>query len=1074
MRHIIRAQVMLCMAICCFIKPASAQNHYQARLLDRLTREPVAGAMVKLKASGQNVTSNANGSFRFPNLLTTDTLLIQSTGYETLVLPLNTRLTEYLLQPVFGVSAVTVQTGYQSLPKERVTGSFAQVNKELLSRRISTGIIDRLDGVTSGILFNKGTADEALTIHGRSTLDRTGGQADPLIILDNFPYEGNIGNINPNDVESVTVLKDAAAASIWGARSGNGVIVITTKRSRFNQPLRVNFQSSITTGGRPDLYYSRHYLASADYIDIERNLFDRGYYNALLNNTTTRTAVTPVVELLAQRRSGMISEDQLTAQLNTLQGRDLRDQFSRHLYQSTLQQQYALQLSGGGGAHHYQLSAGYDQNREALISNGYRRFTLQAQQVVRVSAKLEVSTSLYYTAATTESPNPYSYRSSATGYLSGTQLYPYAQLSGEDGNAVATIRDYRPNYLDSAEALGFLPWRFRMLEDVSQLQQQSRTNGLILRAGLSYKFSNALNAELQFQQEVQDESGRMLYGAGSYYARNTINRYSQYNAATKTFTYPVPVGGILVLSQARLVAQNLRGQLNYQSQWGDLHHFSGIGGFEIRQRTLTGFDRIAYGYDEFYGIGTGNLNYQSGFPLNPQGNLTIPAPSASTSETLNRYVSFFANAAYRFRQRYTLTVSGRTDGANLFGVRTNERITPLWSAGAAWEIQKEKWLPASLFSDLKLRATYGFNGNAVNANSLLTASFRTSSFTGLPTANLGSAPNPQLRWEKVNIINIGLDAASRNRRISGTIEWYQKSGTDLIQDAVLAPSTGFTSFSGNGAATRTRGIDLTLAINVVSQANGLRYDIHGLLSTVSDQVRSIDKQYLATDLVKTNGDLIAAVGKPLFSIWSYPWAGLDPATGDPMGIVGGKASKNYAQIISSASPDSLVFHGSARPTIFGSLRQELSYRKWTLSVNITFKGGYYFRRRSLPLNLADLVGGLQHQDYGLRWKQPGDEQFTQVPSVVYPANTQRNEFYMASDVLVEKGDHIRLQDIRLTYRAGGFSTGSSIQVFGYLNNVGILWRANQKGIDPDRIDYLPSSSNLPPPVSLAVGIQYQF
>src|SRR5690606_9805413 len=189
-----------------------------------------------------------------------------------------------------------VSTGYQTIPKERATGSFVFVDSALLNRAVSTDIISRLKGVVPSLLFDERAGGEPkLSIRGRSTIY---ANADPLIVVDNFPYEGDIRNINPNDVESVSILRDAAAASIWGVRAGNGVIVITTKKGKAGQPLQVSVNGNVTVGEKPDPYYLPR-ISSADQVDVEEFLYQHGYYKSNLSNTTTYPVIPPAVEILA-------------------------------------------------------------------------------------------------------------------------------------------------------------------------------------------------------------------------------------------------------------------------------------------------------------------------------------------------------------------------------------------------------------------------------------------------------------------------------------------------------------------------------------------------------------------------------------------------------------------------------------------------------------------------------------------------------------------------------------------------------------------------------------------------------
>lgn len=1056
MRCYIRVQALLCL----YLLPIFSFTQtilYRGEVLDATTQQPIVSATVQLKKTGRSLFTDSDGFFQLNQYFTGDTLLISAEGYGNIRVPFNPNITRFFLISNKGESSVTVYTGYQSIPKERSTGSFTIVDQQLINRRISTNILERLDGVAPGILFNKNLGEEPFNIRGRSTLEA--GASAPLIVLDNFPFEGDISGINPNDIESITLLKDAAAASIWGSRAANGVVVITTKKARFNQRPQIVFSQNLSIGRKPNLWYTRNYLDAASYIQAERFLFDQGYYNSSINSTTNRPALSPVVELLQQHRAGSLSTDALQSALANLGNRDLRQSFLDALYRPEIQQQYTLQMRGGSPTHHYQLSVGYDKNLEKLISNQRERLTLQSSTTIKINPKLEFTGSLYFISNIQQQPNPFGFRSQATYYTTNSQLYPYADLTQP------LIKDYRSTYIDSVSQLGFLPWQFHMLDEISQTSQQDRYRNLLTKGGLRYKFSKRFQAELQYQQEYQVNTGQRIQGMASYAARNLVNRYSIRNA-NGSFTYQVPKGGILDQSQSVLNSQNLRGQVSYQDQWSDDHVVNAIIGFEIRQRKTEGYSRTVYGFNEQYGIGATNLNYQNTLPVNPFGNAQIPASGSTLNEITNRFVSYYLNAGYVFRKKYSLNLSARSDGANLFGVRTNEKISPLWSIGTGWQITSDP--------SLKFRATYGFNGNAVNANSLLTARFLTSAITGLPIAQLASAPNPLLRWEKVQTINLGLDFSTFKGRLSGSLEWYQKRAMDLLQNASLPTSTGFSSFSGNGASTRTQGFELSFKAEVLKRKWDLV--VYGNLQTLQDKVISFERNYLANDLVRTNGNLVAKPGKPLFGIWSYPWAGVDGTNGDPLGFYNGQRSNQYINIIANASPDSLIFHGSARPTFWGNLRPELSYKRWGLSVNVVWKAGYYFRRNSVSLNYQDLVLVRQHQDFYQRWQKPGDELVSSVPSLIYPSNQPRSDFYAASSVLVEKGDHIRLQDMRLDYSfpSLGNRIPASLNLFLYLNNIGILWRANRQGIDPDVNDSFQGIEQIPAIRTISLGFQLQF
>lgn len=1064
-----RVQAILCL---CLIQTIafSQTSIYNGQVLNAQTKEPIPMVTVQLKSTKQVTISDTLGRFTFKQIKASDTLQFRAEGYSNLTIAFHPNLKQFFLIPAYGESDVTVQTGYQSIPRERATGSFAVLNNELVNRRVSSNILDRLEGVTPGVLFGKNSGEDRINIRGRSTLEALNNQAAPLIVLDNFPYEGDLNSINPNDVETITVLKDAAAASIWGSRSANGVIVITTKKGKFNQPLQIEFNQNFTITDAPNLKYSRNYASSKDYIETEQFLFNQGYYNTTLNNNTTRTPVTPVVELLNLRRLNRISQDELDQQLATLSKYDLRDEFSKHIYRSEKRQQYSLQLRGGSEKHSYIFSLGYDKNIERLIANQNNRFTLQTQQLIKIAPKLELNTSVYFLNSINEQPNTSFYRSSTLNYFSSNGLYPYAKLADEAGNPLNTIKDYRSNYLDSVEALGFQPWRYSLLNDIANTKQKTDIRNLIARIGLKYKINNKFNLDLQYQQEYQTTQTRLLRNANTYAARNLVNRFSVRNS-NGAFTYPVPPGGILDQSQSTMNSQNLRGQINYQETINTDHSINAIAGFEIRQRNTTGFSRTVLGYDEQYGIGRSNLNYQNSLPIHPIGNLLIPSNSNLETGLINRFISFYTNAGYQYKRKYLLNISARTDGANLFGVKTNEKIVPLWSTGIGWDISKESFYQIDWMPFLKLRATYGFNGNAVNANSLLTATYFTSGTTGLPTAIVSSPPNPFLRWEKVKTINLAIDFSTRNNRISGTIEWYSKKGQDLLQNQELPTYTGFRTLRANGAETITKGIEAQINAKVLTSK--LKWNINFLVNTLHDRVVTFDNKFLPTQLVRAGGgNLVAQVGKPLFSVWSYRFAGIDPSNGDPIGILNGEESKNYTAILANTNPDSLQFHGSGRPTFYGAIRQDFSYKNFSLSLNMTYKAGYFFRTNSIGLNYTDLITNRHHVDFPNRWQKPGDEKISNIPSVVYPVNIPRANFYNTSSELVERGDHIRLQDIRVAYSLDTRNSRiAQLEFYGYINNVGILWKANKKGLDPDANDNSFGSDNIPPMRSYTIGLK---
>ena len=1038
--------------------------------------DPVVGATVFIKGTSKGTNTDEYGSFSLKEIPDDATIAITSVGYYDTTFNVAGRKSIYVQVRVkltqLDQAVVTISTGYQQIPKERLTGSFVQINNELYNRRISSDVLTKLDGISSGVYFNGSgsflNSDYTLprtirqpdpnnkvgiTIRGQSTLSNLISK-DPLIVLDNFPYEGDINNFDPNIVESITILKDAAAASIWGARAGNGVIVITTKKGKFNQKMKIDFNSNITAGAKPDLFKDRNFLSSSNYIDVEDTLFLKGFFNSDLANTTNFPVLSPVVEILSNQRNGLISSSDTRTQIDALRNLDIRNDYKKYIYQSSTNQQYAINLHGGGQNFSYNVAASYNALNSTLMKNDYNKININSLGIFVPVKNLEVTSGFVYSQVNLKADNSFPW-----GPLNGISIggnkyfniYPYTQFSDSKGKNLPLMKNYRPIYIDSVQNLGFLNWTYIPLDELNLADNTTKQNDVILNVGVKYKFNSSINAEVKFQNETQTSVNRIYYSPQSYYARNLVNQFSQYDFSTQAITYPVPLGGVLQLTPSGLVSNNLRIQANYNSNFSIRHIITAIAGAEARQIKGTIYYRTSYGYNDTYGTSNNNLDFYDYFLTNPNGSGYIPAPNGDYTTTTNRFVSYYVNVAYAFNDRYTISVSGRKDGSNIFGVKINDRITPLWSAGFVWNLSKERFYQVIWLPTLKFRGTYGYSGNVYNGSAFLTGYYGTAYPTGLPTFTVSSAPNPELRWEKIRNINIGLDFTIKNNIISGTLEYYEKNGKDLIQPAPLATSTGFNTYTANDASTRTRGFDISIITKNVNRK--VKWTTNFLLSTIHDKVLKYDVPQTAGSIQKS---AVSLLGKPLYGVFSYRWAGIDPSNGDPQGFLRKSVSKNYAAIINNFSPDSLVFNGSARPTVFGSLRNTISYHGFSFSFNIVYKMGYVFRRPSTSLNYSQIIFQGANSDFIKRWQKPGDEKTSSVPSVVYPANAKRNIFYQYSEILVEKGDQIRLQDISISYDFKPAKNIEYMQVYTYINNLGIIWRENKKGIDPDAVYALPT------------------
>ncbi|PUV24408.1 SusC/RagA family TonB-linked outer membrane protein [Sphingobacterium athyrii] len=1010
----------------------------------------LAGATIQVKGSNFVTNSDNSGNFELPIEYSGSELQITFLGYAPLAISAKNidRITLTTNSNVIDEVSV-VASGYQSIPKERATGSFSKVDNETFNRQVSTDVISRLKGIAPSILFDERSGSPKLTIRGQATIF---GNDQPLIVVDNFPYEGDINNINPNDIEDIDILKDAAAASIWGVRAGNGVIVIKTKKGRTDQPMNIGFTSNVTIGLKPDLNYIPQ-IKPTDFIDIEKMLFEKGFYNTIISNTAANRPYSPVISILNDQKNGILTEQQATNQIDALRNNNLRDDMSKYLYRNSIKQQYALNFNGGTNKYTYYFSAGFDKNQNSEKGSGFSRISLNSNQVFRPIEKLEISAGLAYNQNNQSTSNVISMLSN----MGQEQMYPYARLVDDNGSPAVVTKDHSNVLKTKAIMDGLLNWDFVPLDELQYQNNKTKQTEMRTNAAIKYTIIPTLSAEARFQYESQKGKGRNYYDKDSYYMRNQINLYSTF--IDNILIRNIPLGGILDNTNTELNALSGRFQLNYDQKWNK-HQINAIAGFEVRETTANSISNRLYGFDPSIGSSliVDNLTQ---FQLYGKGITESITLLNDYSETLDRMRSYYVNAAYNYDLRYVLSGSARIDQSNLFGVRTNQKSVPLWSLGGKWNINKETFYNIDWLPELSFRSTYGYSGNVDRKLTAFTTAMTSMNYTNnLPVAYLLNPPNKNLRWEKNMMWNIAIDFAMKGNRLSGNIEYFNRKGTDLIGNGAIDPTTGFSSYRGNVANMEGRGLDIELnSINI--KTNNFTWLTNIIFSYAKDKVTKYQRPVAISNFLNDNSlyrnptTYTPVVGKSLFSLYSYPWAGLDPETGQPRGYLEGQPSTEYTKITASLALDpatNLIFNGNALPPYFGAFRNTFKCVGVELSFNITYRFGYYFRRSSIMYTTL-YNNYASHGDYYQRWQTPGDEMKTNVPSMIYPVSSVTDQYYRNSETLITKGEHIRLQDIRLSYSFNETFLKklkvTNLQAFALANNLGILWKSNKMKLDPD-------------------------
>ncbi|SIS86543.1 SusC/RagA family TonB-linked outer membrane protein [Belliella pelovolcani] len=1034
----------------------------KGKIISNSDQTSLPGASIRVKNTTLGVISGNDGEFAIRLPQGEHTLEISFIGFQTLSKSVKIPQKEELIFEMeaddFNLETFEIiSTGYQQIPKERATGSFVQIDNELLDRRISTNILDRLEDVTPGLIFNRvGPSNDPISIRGRSTLF---ANTMPLIVIDNFPYDGPLESINPNDVESITVLKDAAASSIWGARAGNGVIVITTKKAAEGK-VKVSFNANTTIIEQSDLFY-RPQMPIADFIEIERMLFSQNFYNNNINSPS-QPRLSPVVETLLAQRNGGIGAEEVERRLNEFKQQDFRRDLLNNYYSHSVNQQYALNVSGGSAYHKFIVAGGYDRNFSGIQGNNSDRYTLNIRNDWSLlNNKLKLDAAIYISnnsvKTTTQTPSGFA----------------YDRLTDDFGNPVGIATVYNERLLNSGTDLGLLDWRHIPLDEIGMQDFKTESNDYRINLNGAYQLLPGLNAEIQYQYWSNSTQNRNHSPIELFSTRNLINQFTQVEDNGQ-LTRPIPIGGILNLSNAQSYSNTARAILRYNKQIAEKHEINAIGGYEIKEGQSETNANVFFGYDDnvAQSIRTDNVTLFRNF-VNPGSRSAIPNVTVPHRGMVDRFLSYYANASYEIDRTYILSFSARKDQSNLFGVESNMRGVPLWSIGGAWLISNNSFYNVDFLPYLKLRATYGYNGNIdrslsafttvqfINGNPLLPGELR---------ANIVNPPNPELRWERIKITNLALDFETKNGRLSGSFEAYRKDGLDLIGLTPFPSATGRSTVRGNFADTRTNGFDFELTSKNITRSN-FSWSTVFMHSHLSDRVTNYEMRSSVVNYINSSsGAIVPLEGKPLLAIYSYEWGGLDPQNGTPRGVLDGEPSTNYSAIMAAATPENIIFHGSARPTHFGALRNNFSYKSFSLSFNISYRLGYFYRRQSVDYNSL-LSGVIGHGDFVNRWQEPGDELRTNIPALPAVRNIQRDAFFQRSAALVEPGDHIRFQDIRLSYNMKKETFQRlpfrHVELYSYVNNIGIIWKKTDDILDPD-------FPNMRPLRSIAAGLRINF
>jgi TonB-linked SusC/RagA family outer membrane protein len=1060
-----------------FIDKAKAFFNLPGKITGKVTDSigtPLIGASVKLDKTNYQTVTNTNGEFNFDAVPAGKyKIIITYIGYQKLEQdiqinagPVTINLT---LHPSFDrLNEVTVSTGYQDIPEERATGAFGKITSKDIERRQSSDILESIEGSTAGLLVNVGSPDQSLiknrdnfSIRGVSTINSV---TTPLIVLDGFPTELDLVNINPADVESITVLKDAAAASIWGIRAANGVLVITTKKGKFNSAPQVSYSSTFTFTGSPRLSYLP-LLNSAGMLSLEKELVDKGIlpeqqnpFSSLPNVYTTGS------QLALDLKNGAISQQQYNQQVASLSSINVDGQYQKYLLQSPFSQQHNIAISGGSATSRNYFSASYASENPNAKSDFDDRITVNFSNETRISSKLTFTAQSFVTILNQKTDGIG--LSALEPDRNANTLSPYDQLVSANG--VSNNFSYRStaHALDSLQNAGFQNWKYNYIDEMANADNTENSLAYRLTTGLNYQILPAIGVDVKYMIEKSYDKTQDNYSPDTYYARNLINSYTDIN----THVNGVPVGGVLNQTDADQNNYNLRAQINLNPNLGRDSRLYAIVGAELRQTVSSGGGDVSYGYDDRLLTAT-PVDYVTKYNTT-SGNFSVPYGQTFTN-LVDKYASAFANFTYSYKARYDFSGSFRKDNSNLFGSANDGTNVPLYSLGGKWHLKDETFLASTdWISELNLRATYGYNGNINKTNSpylIIATSPSVNPINSGPYASVVNPANPELSPERVKTINIGTDFTLFKGRLSGSVDAYWRKSLDLLGQVAINPTYGFTSLEANKLEMAGRGIDIELHGYEIKTQN-FQWSSSINFSYNTNKVTKTFFQQNTLDYYTNPANPIQ--GQTLGTIYTYRFAGLNNQ-GDAM-IYNGAGQKIYADDYTLNENDlgAIEKKGVTSPPYFGSFGNTFAYKNFELYTLITFKAGYQFIRPTIGNVFNDPRD--VNADWANRWEKPGDELTTDVPSID-PLHEDYTR-YEESNLFVENASYIRLRDVTLTYKIPvsalkwGFVKTLDVSITG--KNLA-LWTANKYGIDPD---YIPTTSatSLPPSKSLIFGIRANF
>lgn len=950
------------------------------RVVDEYDRG-LAGATVSVVGGRQNAVADSKGDFVI-NLSAGDKIRVSFLTMipQEIEVRSDKRIKVRLQSYDINIGEVVV-TGFSQTTTRRTTGSVAVVDGSKLKDQPLFNVDKLLQGKVAGVDVKSlsGRPGESAQVRIRGTNTIT-GNAEPLWVVDGVPlqkdipqisssqiktgdftaiFSGGLAGINANDIESVTVLKDASAAAIYGSRAAGGVIVVTTKRGQAGR-MQTSYSNYFSVNTKPQRMM--HLMTSPEKLAWEQTLWERFSKDGFENNTHY-----PTIGLVGAVRAGKgdyagltpVEQDQVLAEAASH-----TTNWFEELFRHSLSQNHYLSLSGGNERNRYFVSGGYGTNNGLVQKTTHERYNLSAKIDITPNDRLQIAlnTDLSAQKSTSPSANQDLFR---YAYFAN----PYERPYNDDGSYRADRTFYSlKEYNGGGYDIYTPPNGYNILREINETSNINDNYSGTVTANVGYKFTNLLRfsgiASYSYTNNQSDNiNGRYTRAAYSdrlYFDSNTDRTYGSITQTTSNNS-----------------SYLLRGQFEVGNFLSGKHSISTLVGSEIRSQKAKSVFSKRYGYDEV----TGNSSMP--VPQKPIGSDMVDYNGYISYATMvdglsgqvrseDAFASFYFSTDYNFDRKYTLSLTARTDGSNNFG--SKQQFNPAWSVGVMWNVDQENFFASlkPIVNRFSLKAATGYTGN-VNRQVFpqlimdYLSTFRKTYDDYYRMGRIGNAPNRNLRWEKTHDYKVAADFGLFNDRITALVEYYTRKSTDLVSALRIPSSTGFTSQRFNTSSVENSGIELTLSGTIVRKDDFS----WGISANMAHNYNKLTKFTTTTGAANTTAG--QQVGYPLNSIFAGKVLGIDPTTG-----IYTYAIRPDAVILSNAdlrdAGNYSFYIGTSDAPISGGFSTNVRYKQWSLSVGGNFsvngkiidevnpvttyssiqQGGSGASRESIPTNHNDL------------------------------------------------------------------------------------------------------------------------